>query len=199
MNNPYRLILLYPHLIACCIAIGCIFLFDIKMIMNKFKLDKNSSNFLHEISKIVSICLSILWVTGIALICFDCGHLPHLSDITKPKLFTKLIVVSVLTINGYFLHKLVINKSKLSFKHLIYSIGAISYGSWFYAIFLGIAKPLNSIWGLKEFLGVYLILISILIIGINIIIFALRVMGILKIFKLEKLIKKEYSNYSKTN
>jgi hypothetical protein len=200
MNNHYKLILLYPHLISCCIAIGCIFLFDIKMIMNKFKLDKSAFYFLNEISTIVRICLSILWITGLALICFDCGHIPHLSDITNnPKLFTKLIVVSILTINGFFLHQLVIKKPKTHFKHIIYSIGAVSAGSWFYAIFLGIAKPLNNVWGLTEFLGVYLILLSILIIGINTTIFALRIIGILKIFKLEQLIKRQYSNYSKTN
>ncbi len=190
MISPYRLLLLYPHLISCCIAIGCIFLCDIKIMLNKFKLDKNISNFLNEISKIVSVCLIILWITGIALICFDCGHLPHLSDLTKPKLFTKLIVVSILTINGYFLHRLVINKSKQNFKNIIYTIGALSGGSWFYAIFLGIAKPLNNIWTIREFLGVYIILISILIIGVNSIIFALRIRAILKIFKLEQLIKK---------
>ncbi|MFM2344873.1 MAG: hypothetical protein RLZZ210_1485 [Pseudomonadota bacterium] len=196
--SPYRLILLYPHLVSCCIAIGCIFLFDIKMVLNKFKLDKSISYLLDDISKIVSVCLVILWITGLGLILFDSGHFPSFTEImAKPKLFTKLIVVSILTINGYFLHKLVINKSKNNLKKFVYTIGAISGGSWFYAMFLGIAKPLNNVWSLSDFLGVYIILIAIMIMGVNLIVFTLRMISMLKIIRLEQLVRRHYIDYSK--
>ena len=102
---------------------------------------------LHSLSQVIWFALAILVVTGIGLYLPESGRLNE-----SPKFLMKLIVVSVLIINGSFLNLLVTPKLvRISFgaphdhepgeltvaRRLALAMGAISIVSWYSAFFLG--------------------------------------------------------------
>jgi hypothetical protein len=165
IDSSWRLIALYPHLIACCVALGGIILSDAKFILSKGQLNEADRIFLLDLSRIVSFALLALWLTGLSIIAIDFAHWPNWSELlAKPKLIAKLVVVCVLTLNGYLLHRIVlptfaqqIPLTTLETKRLrgMFALGAISGTSWLFAAFLGIAKPLTATLGLAGFLSMY--------------------------------------------
>ena len=169
IESSWRLIALYPHLLACCVALGGIIVSDAKFILNKGQLKENDRILLLELSKIVSAALLILWISGLSIILIDFASWPSLAELAaKPKLIAKLTVVTILTINGYLLHRMVLptftQKTKLktiSTPRLrsMFALGAISGTSWLFAAFLGIAKPLSTTLGLSGFLSLYAVLL----------------------------------------
>ena len=169
IESSWRLIALYPHLLACCVALGGIIVSDAKFILNKGQLKENDRILLLELSKIVSAALLLLWISGLSIILIDFASWPSLAELAaKPKLIAKLTVVTILTINGYLLHRMVLptftQKTKLktiSTPRLrsMFALGAISGTSWLFAAFLGIAKPLSTTLGLSGFLSLYAVLL----------------------------------------
>jgi hypothetical protein len=165
IDTSWRLIALYPHLIACCIALGGIILSDAKFILSKGQLSDADRIFLLDLSRIVSFALVVLWLTGLSIIAIDFAHWPSWSELlAKPKLIAKLIVVCILSLNGYLLHRIVlptfteqIPLASIETRRLrcMFVLGAISGTSWLFAAFLGIAKPLSAILGLSGFMAMY--------------------------------------------
>jgi hypothetical protein len=165
LDSSWRLIALYPHLLACCVALGGIIVSDAKFVLSKGQLKETDRIFLHELSKIVSLALLILWITGLSIIMIDFAHWPSWAELAaKPKLIAKLTVVTILTINGYLLHRMVLptftstvqlSSIKTARLRTMFALGAISGTSWLFAAFLGIAKPLTATLGLGGFLMIY--------------------------------------------
>lgn len=151
-----RMGLILLHLIAVVIA-GIGIAFGDYAILIKKKIDVQ---LLHTSTKIISIALFLLWLTGAAVIWLDTQFDLSLLT-TSPKLLAKLTVVSILSVNGVALHLLVFKKLKSSgvntrrMAHLLTSLGAISLVSWLYAIFVGLAKPVAPLLGYHGFLGLY--------------------------------------------
>lgn len=102
-------------------------------------------------TKYVMVGLGILWITG-------CGFIVHYAifdpvKLANPKLYAKFALVSMLTINGYFLHYLVLRRvarmrdcsqlvrSKIG--PLCLFCGAVSTASWIGAFLLGALPVLN--------------------------------------------------------
>ena len=151
-----RMGLILLHLIAVVIA-GIGIAFGDYAILMKKKIDVQ---LLHTSTKIISIALLLLWLTGAAVIWLDTQFDLSLLT-TSPKLLAKLTVVSVLSLNGIALHLLVFKKLNSSLvdtrymAFLLTSLGAISLVSWLYAIFVGLAKPVAPLLGYSGFLGLY--------------------------------------------
>lgn len=111
------------------------------------------SSALFEIgTKYVMVGLGLLWITG-------SGFLIHYSvfdpeKLANPKLYAKLAVVTVLTVNGYFLHYLVLGRVarmsdcgqfvKSRIGPLLLFSGAVSSASWAGAFLLGALPILNN-------------------------------------------------------
>lgn len=169
IDSSWRLIALYPHLLACCVALGGIIISDAKFISRKGRLTEADSVFLLDLSRIVSVALIVLWVTGLSIIAIDFSHWPSWAEIAaKPKLIAKLTVVTILTLNGYLLHRIVLpnfaarkslNTIETSRLRTMFILGAVSATSWLFAAFLGIAKPLAATLGLVGFMAMYAALI----------------------------------------
>lgn len=102
-------------------------------------------------TKFVMVGLGLLWITG-------CGFLVHYSifdpgKLSNPKLIAKLAVVTVLTVNGYALHYLVLMRVRHmdACGELLQSrvgplclfSGAVSSASWIAAFLLGALPVLN--------------------------------------------------------
>jgi hypothetical protein len=166
-----RMGIVYAHLIACCVAIGLVFISDIDMVKQLIEGDPHKrldSKHLEGLQKTVSRALLALWVTGAALITLD-ASVKDWGILWNPKLQSKIAIVTLLTINGYALHRYVLpllqkagSLLHLSFSQRMLAVftGAVSGVSWFYAAMLGIGRPLNWKYSLFEILAAYPVLIA---------------------------------------
>ena len=166
-----RMGIVYLHLIACCVAIGLVLTSDIAMVKQLIKADPTErldSQHLSDLQKTVSRALLALWITGAAIIALD-ASLKGWGYLANPKLQSKVVIVMLLTLNGFALHKYVLplvqkagSLLKLSFHQRMLAIftGAVSGVSWFYAAMLGIGRPLNWKYSLGEILAAYPVLIA---------------------------------------
>jgi hypothetical protein len=105
------------------------------------------------LSRIVSLGLVVLWVSGIVLIWLNLAVKPEY--LTNQKLWAKIAIVVLLTINGVVIHNRVIPMLKQKIGQrlfdgveinqiaLLTGIGAISFTSWVTPFILGKASELN--------------------------------------------------------
>jgi hypothetical protein len=166
-----RMAVVYLHLIACCVAIGLVLTSDIAMVKQLIKGDPNErmdAQHLADLQRTVSRALIALWATGVAIVSLD-ASIKGWGYFANPKLQSKIAIVTLLTINGFALHKYVLpllqkagSLLKLSFSQRMLAIftGAVSGVSWFYAAMLGVGRPLNFKYSLVEILAAYPVLIA---------------------------------------
>lgn len=166
-----RLSTLYIHLIACCVAIGLIFTSDfamIKQLLGKHPDAPQDPRHLHHLKDTISYALVALWVSGIAIIWIDASA-KGLVYFLNPKLQAKIAIVMLLTLNGFFLHSMVLPalekagsllNMSLPNRVLANFIGTVSGVSWFYAAFIGVGRPLAWKYTLPQLLAAYPVLIA---------------------------------------
>jgi len=109
-----------------------------------------------------------LWYSGIAIIALD-ASVEGLEYYTNPKLQAKIIIVLLLTLNGFVLHRTVLpaiekfgSLVKLPLRSQIVAAfaGAASGVSWFYAAMLGVGRPLAWQYSLFELMMAYPFLLA---------------------------------------
>ena len=122
-------------------------------------------------SKIVNIGLLLLWATGL-------GFLWHYQIISpeklgNPKIWAKLSIVVLLSINGIAIHLLILPKLKekigstLLFNEpntIRYSLlfsGTVSGVSWAMAMGLGVIKEINNVVNASTLLTIYVVLLTV--------------------------------------
>lgn len=166
-----RLAILYIHLIACCVAIGLVLTSDITMVKQLLQGDSaglSDHQHVESLQKTVSLALAVLWVTGAAIIAMDVSA-KGLGYFANPKIQAKIALVVLLTMNGVLLHTTVLplmHKAgsllnlALSQRLLALFAGTLSAVTWFYAAFIGVARPLAWKYSLVELLGAYPVLIA---------------------------------------
>lgn len=129
---------------------------DFKIVFLPGRFDRRE---LQETMQMVLRWLPVLWVTGSILVLIDVkGDLSLV--LGRPKVMTKLLVVLVLTVNGWCLHRYafprLMNAQANTTDASVWAafLGAISTVSWLYGGYLGKAgvftKPPYA-WGLAEF------------------------------------------------
>lgn len=165
-----RMGIVYVHLLACCVAVGLVLTSDISMAKKMLKhgaaatFDKPHFN---SLQKVVSLSLAILWLTGISIIGLDVSG-AGLEYFNNPKIQAKIIIVSLLTLNGILLHNTVMPlmlkagsmlRMTPNAQMLAVTSGTFSAVSWFYAAMLGIARPLSWKYSLTEVMAFYPLLI----------------------------------------
>jgi hypothetical protein len=166
-----RMGIVYLHLIACCIAIGSVLTSDIAMAKQLLRGNRRETvapGHLAELQKIVYYALIALWLTGVALVCLD-AYMKGWGYFANPKLQSKVVVVLLLTLNGFALHKYVMPSMekagtllRMSFSQRLVAMltGTVSGVSWLYAALLGVGRPLNFKYSLLEILSIYPVLIA---------------------------------------
>ncbi|WP_287745049.1 hypothetical protein [Methylobacterium sp.] len=105
------------------------------------------------VSKVVSVGLGLLWLSGLGFLAIYAVESPEKFD--NPKLWAKMVVVLVLTINGLVVHGLMLSSvlrdvdrpllgevSRLRSGIVLIS-GAVSGVSWYTAFALGLMRELN--------------------------------------------------------
>jgi hypothetical protein len=172
-----RLAIVFIHLIACCTAIGTVLVSDISMVKQLLtrKIPPPSVDRPHLLSlqKIVLLALLALWISGAAIVGFDMFY-KGMEYLSNPKLQAKILVVTILSLNGAALHYRVLpwllkagSLLRLSFRKTMLSIfaGSLSGVSWFYAAMLGVGRPLSWKYSLFELLGFYPVLVVLAFFG----------------------------------
>lgn len=107
------------------------------------------------LGEIVAAGLTVLWFTGIVLVATAYGADP--SAVASEKLLVKVFIVTVLTINGFVIHTVVLptvaeqegrrlfDYLPLSKRVVLAAAGATSIVSWLFPTLLGTAKELNNV------------------------------------------------------
>ncbi|MFZ6046569.1 hypothetical protein ACFW0H_10625 [Pseudomonas sp. CR3202] len=165
-----RMGVVYAHLIACCVAIGLVLTSDYAMIKQMITGQDDSHSdktHLDTLKKTVLLALAALWVTGIGIILLDYS-VKGAVYFLNPKLQAKILVVALLTVNGFLLHSAVLPaikkagtlvKMETNARTLAVFSGVVSGVSWFYGAMLGIARPLSWKYSLGEIMFAYPVLI----------------------------------------
>lgn len=160
-----RMGVVYLHLVACCVAIGTVFMSDLRMVRSLLAAEDQTvdGDHLASLQTTVGRCLLALWITGAVLIGMDIS-VKGWSVLANPKIQAKIAVVALLTLNGFALHGIVLPALRrvncilhlnMSMRQFAALTGAISGVSWLYAAALGVGRPLNWKYSLGEIMMAY--------------------------------------------
>jgi hypothetical protein len=146
-----KTVIVYFHLIATCIAVGSLLIKDLELLFLKGRplFPREKTGLIHT-AQVIFLSLCALWVSGLLLVVV--GLLENPQYLANEKLWAKVTVVCLLTLNGVLLHfysfpRVVSHQGLVglsgSEQTLVMFSGAVSTSSWLFACFLGIARPLN--------------------------------------------------------
>jgi hypothetical protein len=160
------------HLVGLIMGLGGAVLLDMT-ILSRGVVRPVSQFTIHQaqnLSRVVSLGLLILWVSGAMLIWLNLADKPDY--LTNQKLWAKIAIVSVLTVNGIFIHHKVLPVLKQKLGQRLFEgashtqllaftmIGSISVTSWIIPFVLGKASELNYVTPMWTILGVYSLAIA---------------------------------------
>ena len=167
-------ILIVSHLIGLILGLGTATLLDIfilKFVLRQ-KISAEHCDIIYFFSKIVVFGLIILWASGLGFLVFYSYFDPI--KLTNQKIWAKLIVVSVLTLNGLFIHRTVLplihghigrmlfDGLNSSQRFLLLTSGGISATSWYVPFVLGAFPQLNFLPALPVVLVYVVILLTVI-------------------------------------
>lgn len=165
-----RLGVVYAHLIACCVAIGLVLTSDFAMVKQLLEGSDSAhckKEHLDTLKRTITLALQVLWVSGALIVMLD-SYVKGASYFLNPKLQAKVLIVSLLTVNGALLHSVIMPalvkagtllKLELGMRTLAIFAGTVSGVSWFYAAMLGVGRPLAWKYSLGELMIAYPLLI----------------------------------------
>jgi len=147
--------LILGHLMGVVFGLGTATLLDIfifKFVL-PYKISKSHYEIIQLFSRIVAFGLMLLWITGLGFLVFYSYFDP--SKLSNQKVWAKLVVVGVLTLNGLFIHRSVLplihdhigrplfDGLGPSQRFLLLTSGAISGTSWYVPFVLGAFPQFN--------------------------------------------------------
>lgn len=144
------------HLLGLCFGLGGATMLDLWILrwIRKGSLPVEAGRIFHFISDAVAIGLGLLWLSGLGLLALYLMESPE--KLENPKLWAKVLVVGVLTINGMIIHAFVLPEVLRDLSRpLLHGVtrsrivvflmsGAISGVSWYTAFAFGIFRELNN-------------------------------------------------------
>lgn len=153
-----RMLVLLLHVVCVmCAAVGVAFA-DLAI----FRSGRVDHALLRPATRIVAGALALLWASGLGLVWIDTGF--DLQEIARrPKLVVKLGVAVLLTLNGVALHLGLFAALSKPPRHPARALVrdtllvAFSGACWFYALFLGLARPLAQRLALADYAGLFLL------------------------------------------
>ena len=158
-----KMLLVYGHLIATCIALGRVLQADQKLwSWRKDVLSQVQREYLDETQKIVALALLALWGSGLLLVLQ--GYLYEgTTYLLNQKLWAKVSVVALLSLNGALLHRigfLLLQKAPFVLLHScarthLALLGALSMSGWLFAAFLGVARAWNHVLPYLHVMGAF--------------------------------------------
>jgi hypothetical protein len=149
-------VVLFLHLIAFAMTLSAVLREDWRLLTTR-RIDAPR---LLRSARVVSIGLSALWVSGLVLVAIDAAA-STAPWVPSAKLQAKLIVVTVLTVNGLALHAWVFPRLRSVASRIDWrlwpaaALGAISSASWVTASFVGAARLVSPWLSLAGFMALY--------------------------------------------
>lgn len=155
------------HLLGLIMGLGGAVLLDFT-VLTQGVLRPISRYTLHQtnvLSRVVTLGLVLLWITGIVLIWLNYQLKPEY--ITNPKLWAKIVIVVGLTLNGILIHHKVLPAVKQKVGERLFEgmrvksiailtfVGAVSFTSWVFPMVLGKASELNYVTPMSYILTAY--------------------------------------------
>jgi len=165
----FHTLLVLSHLLALALGLGAALLAD-WVVLRKLVfgiVSQRAVEQLMSLSHAVSAGLVLIWVTGALLVTDSALDAPM--SIMNQKLWAKLVIVTIVTLNALLLHSVVLPRVtsrvgqplfETSFGRLptvSILLGAVSAVSWMFAAYLGVARELNGQMNLIPILGSYLV------------------------------------------
>lgn len=147
--------LLFLHLIGLALGLGSASLVDLLVLraLIRRRFEPAEVCFVRFASAVVTAGLALLWLSGLGLLA--CYSAFDLAALQNPKLWVKILVVAVLSLNGLAIHAFALpligrqagrglfdGVTRMN-SCLLLATGTVSATSWYVPLFLGIAKPLN--------------------------------------------------------
>lgn len=143
------------HLVGLILGLGAATLLDlvIARFLVKNRVTSDYCQVVEFSSKVVSIGLALLWLTGLSFLVLYAVSDPV--KLTNQKIWAKMIVVGILTLNGVFIHRTVLPVMRSQIgrglfdrllpreRSLLLASGAISVTSWYIPMLLGAFPQLN--------------------------------------------------------
>ncbi len=163
----FHTMLVFGHILAVAWGLGAALLADY-VVLTKImfvNVTPSAARRLIDLSRAVSTGLVFLWLSGVLLVTNNTIYFSE--SLLNQKLLAKVIIVTVLTLNAFFLHNLVLPLMKRRVGQSLFETtitpimltttlsGALSAVSWFAAVFLGIARELNGQQNLQLILSSY--------------------------------------------
>ncbi|MFB6225988.1 MAG: vitamin K epoxide reductase family protein [Candidatus Paceibacteria bacterium] len=168
--SEHNRVLLIFHIIGLALGVGGATITDVFFFrfLKDYKISHKEADVLDTVSEVVWAGLAILILSGLGL------YLPSADQLTQnPRFLTKMTVVAIITLNGAVLnlkirpHLMQIEFGKhehqegemVFHRRLSFALGAVSFVSWYSALFFGLARGLpDSFW--VQF-GGYLVVIAV--------------------------------------
>ena len=154
------MILVFGHLLATSMALGAIVATDLRM-LSKLAQDRVRIPPPNEfVARLVSLALVMLWATGASMVVLGLQKNP---DFLSPKIQAKLLLVVLLTVNAFVLHRLTfprlargrsVGRWRLREWVIVAMPVALSNTLWMFCAVLGIARPWNATMSVRDVLEV---------------------------------------------
>lgn len=160
---------LVVHLFAMVLGLGGATYTDILLVrfLKDLKISHKEAGIIRQMSHVILIGIFLAFVSGFFL------YIPKSEALlSTPKFLVKLIIFTVLSLNGCLLHSFILPKLvKFSFhkdhfitqtvhlRHLGFVMGAISFVSWYSVFLLGALKEIE--WSFGELLMGYLFILGV--------------------------------------
>ena len=185
-NTGYRTGLRFFHFIGLAMGLGGATLLDL-MLLRFFvrgRITEDTYSVFAFASRVVDIGLRLLWITGLGFLFLYALTQPEL--LTNPKVHAKLAIVAILTMNGFFIHQIILPSVRRQIGKTLFNgvgptrraifvtSGAISVVSWYMPVALGAFPQLNFHITSTALLTGYLMLIGAVAIAMQALIFILH-------------------------
>lgn len=166
------------HFIGLSMGLGAATLLDL-MIIRFFlgqEMTQQKFEMFHFLADLVNVGLKLLWVTGLSFLIFYWLTDPVM--LGNEKVWAKMVIVGILTINGYFIHRTVIpfmygqigntmlGGVPFRKKFAFVTMGMISFVSWYGPVIIANLPQLNFAVPMVQILAAYgAVLLTIMVIA----------------------------------
>lgn len=164
-------LIIFVHLAGLALGVGGAWTLDIYILRKMYKSPVTQENIqiIRFVSKIVLIGMAMLWLSGLLFIVFYYFAQPE--SLLNHKIWAKLVMVMILTVNGYCLHEFVLpvivnNKNKVIISavslgqlNILTLVGSISFITWPLVMLLGTFKSINFVFSFFDILAVYVLIL----------------------------------------
>ena len=170
--TPTRTGLLLVHVFGLALGLGAALFMDLWIVSRLYhaSFSRNDLTLLDFGSRLVTLGLALLWVSGLGFLLFYYAYAP--GALSNQKIWGKMAVVTLLSLNGVLIHRMLLpwlaartgrpllDGADLRTASLMIGTAAISVSGWLFAASLGLIKAFNFAFTTGEFIFGYLVILA---------------------------------------